>query len=239
MEAYAVDLHMHTALSPCGSEEMTPNNIIHMAALKGLDILSITDHNAIGNVLPCMKIGYKHDVVVIPGIEITTQEEVHLLAYFSTYEKLSRFFQALSVFQSDMKNRPSILGNQFIFDTEDNVICEETKLLMNALQISFDETVKMIRKFDGAPVPAHINRNSFSVLSSLGFLPNHLDIQCIELFGGTDTNSFLNQYPEYKRYRHLKSSDAHSLANIMERIFFVELKKRNAEDMIQWMLNKR
>ena len=235
MKSYAVDLHIHTALSPCGSEEMTPNNILNMSALKGLDIISITDHNAIGNVLPCIEAGSKQGMLVVPGIEITTQEEVHLLAYFRTHKNLSDFFDSLSFFQSDLKNRPDIFGKQLLFNAEDEVIREETTLLMNAMQISFDQTVHLIHQFGGAAVPAHINRNSFSVLSSLGFLPDHLPIQCVELFRGVDPKVFLKEHPEYRKYRHVNSSDAHCLADIMERIFFMELNECNAENVIQWM----
>ncbi|RQD70635.1 MAG: PHP domain-containing protein [Tindallia sp. MSAO_Bac2] len=235
MHSYAVDLHIHTALSPCGEEEMTPNNIVNMAAIKGLDIIAVTDHNAIGNVQPCIEAGKKLNMVVVPGIEITTQEEVHLLAYFDSYQLLEEFYCTLKSNQMGLRNRPEIFGKQLLFDSKDVIIGEEELLLMNALQISFDDTVRLIHQFGGAAVPAHINRSSFSVMSSLGFLPTHLPIGCVELFNGTEKELFLSRHPEYKKYRHIISSDAHCLANIMERIFFVELSSLTASSLIQWL----
>ncbi|SDY85988.1 PHP domain-containing protein [Tindallia californiensis] len=238
MDTYAIDLHIHTALSPCGSEEMTPNNIINMSRLKALDIIAITDHNAIANVKPCMEVALQSDLTVIPGIEITTEEEVHLLAYFSTYDELEAFFCELKKYQANLKNRPEIFGNQMIFNSKDVMISEEKNLLMNAIQISFDSAVALINRFNGAAVPAHINRNSFSVTSSLGFLPQSLPIYCIELYERNHIENFLLSNPKYREYKHIISSDAHRLTEILERIFFMELINSTPKEVVNWMKTK-
>lgn len=238
MDTYAIDLHIHTALSPCGSEEMTPNNIINMSRLKALDVIAITDHNAIANVKPCMEVALHSNITVIPAIEITTEEEVHLLAYFSTYEELEAFFCELKKKQRNLENRPEIFGNQMIFNSKDVMIGEEKNLLMNAIQISFDDAVILINHFNGAAVPAHINRSSFSVTSSLGFLPQDLPIYCIELYEGNHIEDFLLNNPKYKKYKHVISSDAHCLTEILERIFFMELINNTSKEVVNWLKTK-
>ncbi len=169
MDKVFVDLHIHSALSPCADKEMTPNNIINMAMLKKLDMIAITDHNAIDNVLPAITAAKNKPLIIVPGIEITTQEEAHLLAYFPTYEALDLFYHEISTFLPERINRPDIFGQQLIIDADDQLIGEDPRLLMNAVQLSFDRLVSRIIHYQGAPVPAHVLRDSFSAYSQLGY----------------------------------------------------------------------
>ena len=43
------DLHLHSCLSPCADDDMTPYNIAGMAMLLGLQLLALTDHNSAKN----------------------------------------------------------------------------------------------------------------------------------------------------------------------------------------------
>lgn len=238
MNRVYVDLHIHSALSPCAEEEMTPNNIVNMAILKNLDMIAITDHNAINNVLPAISVAIDKPIKIIPGIEITTQEEAHLLAYFPTYEALETFYHQICQFLPDRNNRPDIFGQQLIFDDTDKIIGEDPRLLMNAVQLSFARLVTEIIRHQGAPVPAHVLRSSFSVYSQLGYMPKELPINTIEIGGSQGFATSDKVRAELKRFNHIVSSDAHCLANILERVFFIELIEHTTDNLVSWLRNE-
>jgi len=230
-----VDLHIHSALSPCAEEEMTPHNIVNMAMIKRLDMIAITDHNAIDNVLPAMNAVIDKPLMIIPGIEITTQEEAHLLAYFPTYEALKEFYHKICHLLPDRQNRPDIFGRQLIFDDNDEIIREDPRLLMNAVQLSFEGLVSQIKQYQGVPVPAHVLRSSFSVYSQLGYIPDGLPINTIEIGGSQGISMSDKMRAELTRFKHIVSSDAHCLANILERVFFIELTEHTTDNLISWL----
>lgn len=234
-----VDLHVHSALSPCGEEEMTPNNIVNMALIKELHMIAITDHNAIGNVLPAIKAAEGKSIVVVPGIELTSQEEVHLLAYFETYETLKMFYKEIQTALPGMDNRPHIFGRQLLFDENDTILGEDSRLLMNALQISFDRLVQMISHHGGVPVPAHVDRDSFSVYANLGFMPGNLPIKVVEVMRNHGRALTPAIQEELAAYCQIRSSDAHNLANILEQVFFIELEQISKESLFRWLKDPR
>ena len=160
METLFCDLHIHSCLSPCGSDDMTPSNICGMAMLKGLNMIAVTDHNTARN-LPAVKAcADAYGLLLIPGMEITTREEVHLLGYFPTVDTALSFSEFLRGHMPNKKNKPSFFGNQLVMDEDDNVIAEEDELLIGAADLPLSELVKLIRETEGVPVPAHINRGS-------------------------------------------------------------------------------
>ncbi|MDW7671150.1 MAG: PHP domain-containing protein [Bacillota bacterium] len=235
MSRVYVDLHIHSALSPCADNEMTPHNIVNMALLKGLHFISITDHNAIANVLPALKAASEKPLLVVPGVEITSQEEVHLLAFFKTHEALSLFYQEIETALPPRENRPEIFGKQYLFDESDQIIGEDHRLLMNAVQLSFDRLVQLIWQFGGAPVPAHVNRDSFSVYANLGFMPPNLPINVVEVTKPLNETTPLRIREELATYRQIISSDAHSLGNLLEQVFFIDLKERTMDAFFNWI----
>ncbi|SMP49822.1 PHP domain-containing protein [Anoxynatronum buryatiense] len=232
MKVY-VDLHIHSVLSPCADEDMTPNNIVNMAILKGLQMIAITDHNAIGNVSACIKASQNTPLLVVPGIEITTQEEVHLLAYFNEYTALASFYKDIERHLPPLQNRPDIFGHQWLFDSMDRLIDEDNRLLMNAIQLSFDQLIKKIIDYGGVPVPAHVNRDSFSILSNLGFIPSELPIHSIEVVKNNGGALPVSLQKQLAIYRQIISSDAHNLGNLLEQVFFVELKQVSIKQLLQ------
>jgi 3',5'-nucleoside bisphosphate phosphatase len=235
MSRVYTDLHIHSALSPCADTEMTPNNIVNMALLKGLQFIAITDHNAIGNVLPAMKAASEKPLLVVPGVEITSQEEVHLLAYFKTHEALALFYHEIETALPQRENRPDIFGEQLLFDENDQIIGKDHRLLMNAVQLSFDRLVKLICQFGGAPVPAHVNRDSFSVYANLGFMPPDLPINVVEVTKPLNETTPLKIREELVAYRQIISSDAHNLGNLLEQVFFIDLKEITLDAFFRWL----
>lgn len=221
---YAVDLHIHSCLSPCGDELMTPNNIVGMCKLKELDMIAVTDHNTAMH-LPAIKaIADVMGLAILPGLELTTREEAHLLAYFKTVEEAVAFSQEIYPFLPDIPNRPDLFGPQTELNEDDEPVREEGKLLISALDKGVDELVPMILDRGGLAVPAHINRGSNGMLNALGFLPPDLPFSALEV--SRDLPLPEKGIPPLKR---LHSSDAHYLENILEREIFLEMEEASAE----------
>lgn len=209
------DLHIHSCLSPCAEEEMTPGNICGMAHIKGLDLIAITDHNSALNLRAGAAMAERFGLLFVPGIEICTREEVHVLAYFETVgaaEEMGLFLRGLL---PPVPNRPDFFGRQQIVDENDGVTGEESALLIGACGLSFSETCRKVRSLSGVPVPAHIYRGN-GVVKMLGFIPKEDQITSVELKGNE---------PEPPGYRLLRSSDAHRLADIQERLHALEAEK--------------
>ncbi|HAE42148.1 MAG TPA: phosphoesterase, partial [Clostridiales bacterium] len=165
------DLHIHSDLSPCGEKEMTPNNIVNMAMLKGLDVIAVTDHNSAAN-LPALEIVARQaGIKAIPGIEITSKEDVHLLAYFRDYSDAVQIGSLVYASLPDIKNNARIFGEQNIYDEEDHVIGSLDKLLINASSYSITEIISMVSKRNGIVIPAHVEKKAYGIIGVLGFIP--------------------------------------------------------------------
>lgn len=224
------DFHIHSALSPCGDEDMTPNNIVNMAKICGLDAIAVSDHNSVKNVSAVMEVGKKLGITVIPAMEVETEESVHILTLYPSLSAAEEVANAVYNALPDIKNRPEIFGRQIIMDSCDNITGFEEKLLISPAAISINSLFDMVTAVGGLFVPAHIDRHSYSILTTLGFMPQDLDIKMIEISKNTtDVPAYLENRPELKKYKILRNSDAHYLENISERDAFLELK--NAFDI--------
>ena len=212
------DLHIHSDLSPCGNHDMTPNNIVNMAYIKGLNIISVTDHNTARNFPAMREIGEKLKIEVIPGIEVTTREEVHVLCYFKNYIDAEKFGNIIYESLPDIKNNTLIFGDQNIYNSDDEITGSLSKLLINASKYTIDEIYYMAHEHNGIMVPAHINKKSNSILGVLGFIPLNLKIDFVEIFSKADIDGML-----IKKYYVLKNSDAHQLIDISESVNSIEL----------------
>lgn len=218
------DFHIHSALSPCGDEDMTPNNIVNMAAISGLDAIAVSDHNSVKNVRAAMEVGKSVGVAVIAGMEVETEEEVHILTLYPSPDAAEA--AAAEVYKSlpDIKNRPEIFGRQFIMDAEDNITGIEEKLLISPAAMSVNRLFDVVKSVGGLFIPAHVDRHSYSVLTNLGFIPDDLDIRRIEVSKSTaDLAAYLDGRPELKKYEIMRNSDAHYLADISQRGAYLEI----------------
>lgn len=220
---YAYDLHLHTGLSPCADDDMTPNNVVNMAVIKGLDIIAITDHNSIGNCKACMKVAEKLPILVIPGMELQTKEDVHVLCFFLNLEKAEAFSDFIEAFRMPLPNKPERFGNQRLYNERDEIIGEYPFALISSLDISLEAVIKKVQELDGVAVPAHLDRSSNSVLSNLGFMPPDLNVKSIEISKRTNEETFLKQNASLADYQIFQSSDAHTLGDISEPERFIEL----------------
>ena len=207
------DLHMHSCLSPCADDDMTPANICGMAYIKGLQAIAVTDHNTARN-LPYVKEAADHyGLILLPGMEITTKEEVHLLGYFRDVDTAMEVGEIFSSHLPPMKNKPDFFGNQLVMNTDDEVVDVEERLLIGATDLDLAECTKIIRDHGGAAVPAHINRGH-GLLVNLGLFPEEPEFPVAEVRKELPVNDKL-----VGSRRQLQSSDAHRLGEILEAVF--------------------
>jgi len=209
------DFHIHSCLSPCGDADMTPNNIVNMAALLGLNAIAISDHNTVGNVKAAMEVAKEVGITVIPGMEVETEEEVHILTLYPTIESAEAAAQEVYKKLPAIKNRPEIFGEQVFMDSGDNITGYEEKLLISPAAMSMNYLFDVVKSVGGIYIPAHVDRHSYSVLTNLGFIPDDIDIKNIEISRMTeDVESYLAAREELKKYRIFRNSDAHYLQDI-------------------------
>lgn len=220
---FAVDFHIHSALSPCGDGDMTPNNIVNMALLKGLDIIAVTDHNSCSNLPAVMEAARENGLMVIPGMEVQTKEEVHILCLFKRMEGAMKFAEIVYNSLPDIKNNEEIFGLQLVFNRHDEIISKEDKLLLSSTVLSVDDVFVLVRGLGGICIPAHVDRQGFSIITNLGFIPPNLKVKTIEISKNCTPSAVLKKYPFLNKFNYIISSDAHYLQDISERDFFIEL----------------
>lgn len=229
----AVDLHIHSALSPCSDNEMTPNNIVNMALLKGLDVIAVTDHNSLENYDAISQCAKEINIIAVPGMEMETREEVHLVCLFPNKESALKVQERINSLLPRIKNREEIFGKQIIMDADDNITGYYEELLITAVDMSIDEAVAMVQDVGGAAIPAHVDRTSYSVISNLGMVPDHLSFQYLEISKNCNVEEFVLKHPELCKYKFIRSSDAHNLGDILERESFLEIDDLSVEALIR------
>ncbi len=216
MKEFRADLHIHTVLSPCGSLEMSPRNIIQQALEKGIDIIGITDHNSTRQCQAVVNEAVKSGITVFCGAEVTTKEEVHCLAFFENFDILKAFQDYLDNHLPEIMNNPDIFGYQVVVDEEENIVFEEARLLISGLNQSIDQLEAEIHKLGGIFIPAHVNRPKYSLISQLGFIPPDLRADAFELSKHVETEEFLKKYPYLRGKTFVRNSDAHHPETIGE-----------------------
>lgn len=219
------DLHLHSCLSPCADKDMTPNNICAMARLKGLDLIALTDHNTSGNLWAFEQTAKENGLLFLPGLEVCTAEEVHLLAYFPSVEQAGRMGDWCLKHLPPEKNRPEFFGRQVLMDAMDQEVGEEDALLIGALSQDLESVILQVRSLGGVTVPAHIHR-SFGLLTVLGFLPGDPDFPTVEIKPG-------ETLPEGRRG--ITSSDAHRLGDIAERLNTLPVAEKSVTAVLSWL----
>lgn len=222
------DMHIHSDLSPCGNDDMTPNNIVNMSSIKGLNIISVTDHNTAENLPAIFELCENAGVKVIPGIEVTTKEEVHVLCYFKKLKSAMKFGKIIYDSLPNTENIPSIFGCQNIYNKNDEITGVLDKLLINASEYSLNEIFSIAMNHHGIVVPAHINKKSNGILGVLGFFPHELIFNFVEINSSERFNEKL-----VKNLQILKNSDAHKLTDISEADNFFEL--NDIEDIYDYL----
>lgn len=206
LRSFKADLHVHTCLSPCTELDMSPKKILASAKEKGIDIIGICDHNSSENSLAVMKASEKMDIYVIPGMEVTSQEEVHVLALFddirNAYELQECVYRNLPG-----ENDEEAFGMQVIVNEKEEVQGFSKKLLIGATTIPLNEILRLIHTLDGVSIASHIDRDAFSIIGQLGFIPENLELDALEI---SFNMTFKEAAKKFKmNYPFTCSSDAH------------------------------
>ena len=210
------DFHIHSCLSPCGDADMTPYNLVNMAKICGLDIMALTDHNSTGNCRAAIKAGEEAGITVIPGMELCTAEEIHMVCLFPDIDAAEAFGGEIKKHLPPIKNKPNIFGEQLYMDARDKILGTEEALLVMASFVTIDEAPGLVRSFGGFCYPAHVDRPSFSVTASFGMFPPELGFACAEVTPSGDVREALQKYPALQKLRIMRSSDSHRLEQMRE-----------------------
>jgi hypothetical protein len=217
MNLVRVDWHIHTTLSPCGSLAMDAGTILQKARERGLDVIGITDHNSTrqGRLIKTENPG--NGPVILTGAEVTTREEIHCLAFFDDFLTLDEFQEYLDRHLPGIKNNPDYFGDQVVVNRKGEIVYQEDKLLISALDRSLNEVAGFVGELGGIFIPAHVNRPSYSILSQLGFIPEGLRADALEWVPEPGGDTGLCQRIQSSGYQAVYSSDAHHPSQIGQR----------------------
>ncbi len=217
---------------------MTPANIVGMSVVNGLELIAVTDHNTCRNCKAVLHWAEHYGILALPGMELTTEEEVHVLCLFPTLKKALDFdsyvYSKLNLFP----NKESIFGPQLLCNEEDQVIGHEPNLLIQSTRISFDQVYDLVEQYEGVMIPAHIDKNSHSLLYNLGFIPFDSRFTTVEIKDETKVEELKKQHPYLQKCRILHDSDAHYLKDIHEPQHFLEVEERTAAAVIKALREK-
>lgn len=227
------DFHLHSCLSPCGDDDMTPNNIAGMAHLNGLNAIALTDHNTTLNCTPLKKAAERYGITVLYGMELTTDEEVHMVCLFADEQSASKWEEYVAERLMKIDNNPDIFGHQHIMDEQDNIIGERQHLLINAVNLSFENVFGLVEALGGVAYPAHVDKNANSLISNLGFVPPDSIFKLAELHDPKNLGDITAAHPYFKGCKILSSSDAHYLTDINEAQNFIEAEENTPEAIIK------
>ncbi len=232
------DLHIHSCLSPCGDDDMTPANIVGMAALKGLDVIAVTDHNSCKNCPAVAAAAEEYGILVICGMEINTSEEVHAVCLFPSLERAMEFdayvYERLMPFPNDER----IFGKQQIYNAEDQVCAMEPNLLINATEISFDDLWELVRGYDGVMFPAHVDKTANSLMANLGFIPPDSRFVTAEMKDLKNLHRLRQEHPYLQNCQIISNSDAHYLEHIREPELTISVRERSVQAVLDALLGK-
>ena len=223
MSKYYYDFHIHSCLSPCGDDDMTPANIAGTATLAGLNIIALCDHNSVKNCPAFFKAAKHYGLIAVAGMELTTAEDIHVICLFESLKDALAFGQEVESHKSAIKNRAEIFGRQLIMDEEDNLLGEEELLLIQATDISIEQVPLLVESFNGVCYPAHIDRTANGIVSILGDFPSEYDFGCFELYDPKLAEEYENRFRNLKGKIRLVGSDAHYLWDIRDAENFIEL----------------
>lgn len=239
MHKYYYDFHLHSCLSPCADNEMTPCNIAGMAALAGLQIAALTDHNTTRNCPAFFAAAEQYGVLPIAGAELTTAEDIHMVCLFPDLAAAAAFDADLQKHRTHIPNRTDIFGDQLIVNAEDEVIGTEPYLLSNATDITVDAAPAYIAQFGGLCYPAHIDREANGIIATLGVFPAEPAFPCAEFADMAQAAALSAGQPALKGKRLLFGSDAHYLWDLPDKAHFLELEifpgKTAQKQLLEWL----
>jgi PHP family Zn ribbon phosphoesterase len=215
LPTYRADLHVHTVLSPCADTEMIPPLIVEDAIQHGVDIIAITDHNATGNIEAVQKAARGTSLHVLPGVELQTSEEVHVLCIFDELDQVRSFQTLIDSMLPNQVNNIDFFGEQFIVDETGEFIRREERLLLTSTTLSLHASWQHTKTLGGLFIPAHVNRKSFGLFQVLGFIPPETPIEILEISTQITSEQARDRYPSILHCTLIQNGDAHFLEDII------------------------
>ena len=205
---------------------------------KKLDIIAICDHNSAENVEAAMAVGLKTGITVLPGMEVQSVEEVHIIALFKNLNSVISLQDTVFSNISSEKNDAGFFGEQIIANEFDEVEGYNTKLLIGATQLSLDRVVNRIHELEGLAIAAHVNRETYSIIGQLGFIPENLNLDALEISSNINLETAIKKFPEIEGFPVVTSSDAHYLHDI-GKAYTTFMIEKPALDEIKLALEKK
>lgn len=215
MHSYRADLHVHTVLSPCAQVEMIPPLIVSAALARGIALIAITDHNASANIAAVQKAAARSDLVVLPGVEVQTREEVHLLCLFDTLEQSAAYQAVIDAALPDRLNDPDFFGEQYVVDETGDFIRQDDRLLLTSTALSLEQAVQEAQALGGLAIPAHIDRQAFGLIAVLGFVPPGLPVDALEITRRLSPEAACERFPQVRGYPLIQGADAHHPSELL------------------------
>ena len=213
MKAFRCDLHIHTCLSPCAELDMYPRAIVRKVREEKIDIIGICDHNASENVASVQRAAAGCPLTVLPGMEVSSREEVHTLAFFDNLSRLQQF-QTIIYQHLPGENVEDVFGCQAIVNERDEVEGFNQRLLIGATSLSLQEIIDHVHRLEGLAIASHIDRESFSVIGQLGFIDPAFTFDALEVTPRLGLVRARETFPELAAYPFITSSDAHFIRDI-------------------------
>ncbi|MCS7059850.1 MAG: PHP domain-containing protein [Anaerolineae bacterium] len=220
MKSYIAELHVHTCLSPCAEVEMIPPLIVQAAHEQGINLIAITDHNASANAEAVMRAAAEVGVTVLPGMELQTVEEVHLLCLFDTLDQTRAWQSYVDNRLPALENDAEHFGDQFIVDESGDFVRRETRLLLVSAEIALGEAVTVVHELGGLAIPAHVDRKAYSLIQNLGLIPEDVPFDALEISRHLTPEQARQKYPQLKLFPLIQSGDAHRLDELLGKNLF-------------------
>jgi 3',5'-nucleoside bisphosphate phosphatase len=218
---FRAELHVHTVLSPCDEIEMIPPLIVETALQAGIQLIAVTDHNASANVEAVQKAAANHNLTVLPGMELQTREEVHVLCLFDQIEQLQALQRTVDQHLPNLLNDTDHFGEQFIVDETGDFLRREPRLLISSVDLSIENVFEQVNLLGGIAIPAHVDRQAFGLIANLGMVPFDLPVLALEISRHLSPERAIQKFPQIKGYPLIQSGDVHRLdeflgANLFE-----------------------
>jgi PHP family Zn ribbon phosphoesterase len=220
MKTFRADLHVHTVLSPCAEVEMIPPLIVQAARNRQIDIIAITDHNASANVSAVQKAAEGSGLTVLPGMEVQTHEDIHMLCLFASLADLESWQHEVDLSLPEALNQPEHFGEQFVVDESGEFIRSEPRLLLTATQFSIEEVLEKVTQLHGMVIPAHVDRKTFGLFPTLGFLADWWNFPALEISRHITPEGLFQAFPSSKRLPIIQSGDVHRLDEFLGTTYF-------------------